>query len=248
MTIASTDPTAKKKRPKSELSPGTTFKCGRCNLARSPAEGHPCPKCGCPEYEIIEPKNAPSASPDAPQAENLTVSMEAIANATTGTTVALVEVASEPMPEPDEANLILSHLTEINRRNGEITILHNDYLAVAEEAKSAKRQWEAAQVDLSTYISKGWKPEPMPLFDKPKPAKPAKPTEDETWRIVPIEMLELPPGIVAKLTEAGITTIGGIAYWSKTGKPLTDIPGIGHAAGDKIDEAMTAFWKAEMAK
>ncbi len=56
-------------------------------------------------------------------------------------------------------------------------------------------------------------------------------------------MTELPDGIVAVLQSAEVDTVGKICDWSKTGRPLTEIPKIGAAKATKIEEALDAFWK-----
>lgn len=124
------------------------------------------------------------------------------------------------------------------------------YLKAKREAKLAKESWEASRDELEEIIKAS--KEDMPLFDSPAPrdeassdegpAEKSEPIIDDEWKSVPTEMLELSASIRGKLAEAGITTVGQLAAWTMGGKKITDIPGIGPAAEDEIDNATAQFW------
>jgi hypothetical protein len=80
------------------------------------------------------------------------------------------------------------------------------------------------------------------VAEKSAPARP-----DESWRLVPVAVLEgfgLSVGVTAKLKDAGLYSIGSIADWTAFGKRLTDIAGIGEAKADAIESALAGFWEA----
>lgn len=63
----------------------------------------------------------------------------------------------------------------------------------------------------------------------------------DAWRSEEIAVLGLPAGLVAKLVEADIDTLGALATYRST-KALEDIAGIGQGAVQKADDAMAAYW------
>lgn len=64
----------------------------------------------------------------------------------------------------------------------------------------------------------------------------------EQWRDVPLSDLGLPEGMMQKLNEAEIETVGDVATFVNDGKRLTDIKGIGEANAEKLENALTEFW------
>jgi hypothetical protein len=62
-----------------------------------------------------------------------------------------------------------------------------------------------------------------------------------------LERLGLPKGIIAKLADAAIDTLGDVAACTRINKPLTSIPGIGPEKAAAIADAIAAF-DAEYAK
>jgi hypothetical protein len=68
---------------------------------------------------------------------------------------------------------------------------------------------------------------------------------DESWKIVDIAQLSrhgLSAGVIEKIKDAGLVTIGAMANWSSSGKCLTDLPGIGEAKTTEIEDALDSFW------
>lgn len=107
--------------------------------------------------------------------------------------------------------------------------------------KQAKKDFKSAVDTLEGIVQRG--PENYPLFDKAG-GNATEAAADESWREVEISELEgLTSGLCSKLYEAGIDTIGKLADYTKDGQAqITDIDGIGPAAAEKIEGAMTAFW------
>jgi len=102
-------------------------------------------------------------------------------------------------------------------------------------------------------------PRRYPLFDNKEPqpgveaasSTPAEapaespapvPADDETWRTVSISELGITGKLAESLTEAGLTTMGAIADWGDSGKLLTDVPGVGPAKAEKIENATAEYW------
>lgn len=142
-----------------------------------------------------------------------------------------------------------------------------------EEARRAKKDWEAAMKSLCDVID--GEPGRYPLFDGSKPAAAEAATdetgdaggdqaeepqavevaaEDDSWKAVPLaELIQygLSQGIVDILAgnpEMAITTVGDITAWTERMKdynsPLTKIPKIGKGKGEKIEEALLKFFAA----
>lgn len=64
----------------------------------------------------------------------------------------------------------------------------------------------------------------------------------EPWRAVTLAELGIDGKLAESLTEAGMTTLGAIADYSKSDKLLTDLDGIGPAKSEKIEQACEAYW------
>jgi hypothetical protein len=161
---------------------------------------------------------------------------------------------AEPVPESPEAKL----LGEIVDANCEVCRLEALHLVDAEYAKQSKKSWEAAAKSLSKLIAKSG--EKYPLFDREEHGAPSTAPESasEEWREVAIDILGnhgLSGAIIAKLIEVGIETIGHMADWTAgtglylnangTGRPLTDLSGIGKAKAEKIEAALESFWRKQ---
>lgn len=117
--------------------------------------------------------------------------------------------------------------------------------------KLAKAEEKAAGETLQKIVSRGV--EHYPLFDSEKPeaaedsddqasGETETEADDESWKAVEIGELDVPDGILNKLIEAEIETIGDLANWNESGKLLTDIEGIGQAKAEKIEAALDKFW------
>jgi len=72
-----------------------------------------------------------------------------------------------------------------------------------------------------------------------QPALPFK--GGEKWQDAIVLELGLSDGVVTKLADAGIETLGELHTYLKT-KTLTDIDGIGAAAAEKIQDALETYW------
>ena len=69
--------------------------------------------------------------------------------------------------------------------------------------------------------------------------------QDESWREYPLKNLSLPDTLRQALAENPghpILTVGDIQAWTAKGKLLIDIPRVGQAKAEKIEQALEAFW------
>lgn len=134
-----------------------------------------------------------------------------------------------------------------------------DVLDATRKFKEAKKKLE--QIDCKLLDVNRSLVEELPLFDRAaltaknrtepvaetsvaEKSAPARP--DESWRLVPVAVLEgfgLSVGVTAKLKDAGLYSIGAIADWTQS-KKLTDVSGIGEAKADAIESALAGFWEA----
>lgn len=112
--------------------------------------------------------------------------------------------------------------------------------------KSAKKLRERLEEELGDLLDDVFavpdKAE-MPLFDVEATEQEPAPSDD--WRSMPIVDLNLPDRVVSALGEKDICTIGSLSDWmeKKTDFWAADIPGIGKAAKQQVEEAFAAFWE-----
>jgi predicted flap endonuclease-1-like 5' DNA nuclease len=141
-------------------------------------------------------------------------------------------------PAPDRLRRIFASAARVRERR-------SVYEDAAARAKGAKKALEAEQEEHETLLSElereaAAEHESLPLF--PADTAAPEPPADDAWRHTPLADLGLPPAIVETLTEAELTTFGQLADWTAAGKELTDIPRIGPAKAEKIEEATEDFW------
>lgn len=85
---------------------------------------------------------------------------------------------------------------------------------------------------LRTYAGGG----PIQIVDPSRPEKDAKPSDDP--RSLSIEDLELTPGVVRSLHDAGITTVGELIAFGDANEGFTSVEGIGASGEAKIIAAL----------
>lgn len=171
---------------------------------------------------------------------------------------AAAEAVAEEQPQGDQAPPPGESKADFDfrRRLDEATIdLRECAIAVSRldaGLKAAKVSLKAAVDTVQRLCARG--PEQMPLFDR-APSVPgaaeavASPPEQpaDEWRIVAIDgNLDLPKGLIGKLQEADIVTLGELvdAQGGQDGrhKGLRDIKGVGKAAVDKIEDAIEKYF------
>ena len=150
----------------------------------------------------------------------------------------------------EEALEAIEWQKRVRAKGQEVAALKGQLSYKAEEHKEAKKAWESASTELQQLVCR--EPKPLPLIDGAKARaaevatqaeKPTATVADESWRDISVDELGLTIGLTANLSEGGLTTIGKIADWSTKGKLLTDVPGVGPAAAEKIQAALDAFWQ-----
>lgn len=77
----------------------------------------------------------------------------------------------------------------------------------------------------------------------PPPGRPGAKTDDEAWKNAWLSSLALPTGVVIRLGEAGLQTVGDLAAYTENGGNLTEIAGIGAAKAQEIEDALMRFWE-----
>lgn len=176
------------------------------------------------------------------------------------------EPQADPTPAPALAARIAEFDAETVRLIGEAEAnceeMEAEYETAKKAAKEAKDAYEVAVSGMRQLIHRRAQglqevkrgQQTLPFGDDARPTD-ETPAPDEAWRAIDISALQdhgLPGGIVGKLVDAEIRTIGDLSNWhtpppTGQGKTLTDIPGVGQAKADKIDEALAKFWEARNA-
>lgn len=139
-----------------------------------------------------------------------------------------------PPKVPDENERALAEIAEVNRRVDKAWEDWQEAKAVAAERKSI---FDDTVTELRATIRSI--DTPLPLFDR----KPAQPEGENAWReVLLVEALQgVPSSILAKLAEAGLTTVGQMADFTQSER-LVDVPGIGQAKAEQIEAALESFW------
>ena len=75
--------------------------------------------------------------------------------------------------------------------------------------------------------------------EKPKPTPPAN---DDSWRGISVDELDIPKSLKEKLKEQDFETVGHIADFTSKGKMLTDLKGIGPSKAEQIEQALEQVW------
>lgn len=122
--------------------------------------------------------------------------------------------------------------------------------------KARKSELEVATANVMSIIDNMvQRTTPLPLFDGlldglgPSCSPASSPsTDDESWRAHPMNLLDLPPGIVDALADAELRTVGDLEQFSKQGNQLTDVMGIGHVRAEMIESALERFWESRAAQ
>lgn len=140
----------------------------------------------------------------------------------------------------------MRHYAEILQLNDEVRRSYNAWEVAKHEAKSLKEVYEVKCAALTTLINEGPDPQlPLNFGDDDQPggrsSKTIKPPA--AWMVRPVGVLGLPKGIVSKLEEGGIETLGQLEEFWKQGRLLSDLKGIGD---EKAAEVAGKF--AEYAK
>jgi hypothetical protein len=141
------------------------------------------------------------------------------------------------VPVPDGPALSAS-IARIKEANTKVDVKRGVWEADKERAALSKKVYEAAVDDLQSVIrSETTLPPLLAGLD-------GAPADGDDWRSVPLSeaLAGVSAGVLAKLAEAGLTTVGEMADYSAAHKELMDVPSIGRAKADAIEEALTCFW------
>lgn len=158
-----------------------------------------------------------------------------------------VEVDAEPEPEqsaePNEETLTLEDLLErIEETEREVREREANWNLAKQEVKIRKGALDDAVLRLRELCRAREHDAARPLFSQDGKAKAEAPQEEE-WRSVAVETLDIPNSTIKKLAEAKITTMGEMADYTAAGNQLVDIAGIGPAKAEQLEDACLAFWR-----
>lgn len=159
--------------------------------------------------------------------------------------ISLVETPEPTKPDTRAAALAECEARLVNQvrifREAEST-----WSAAHREAGELKKEMEAEQnllnklADEMREISQGNYTPRLPFPADDAPAHDAV----DAWRLVPLVDLDMPASVAAMLEDARLPTLGALADYTRAGKLLTDIKGIGQAKADQIEDATAAYWAA----
>lgn len=79
---------------------------------------------------------------------------------------------------------------------------------------------------------------------KPEASPPA---DDDSWRSISVDDLDIPKSLKEKLKEQDFETVGHIADFTSKGKNLTDIKGVGEKKAEQLQDAMEKLWASRNA-
>lgn len=123
---------------------------------------------------------------------------------------------------------------ECDRRVAEATL----------ELKDAKQERDSARAAVQRAIREHQNDKDLPLWQKKTNVEDDKP--DESYRLVSIDTLGLPPKVCELLREnvPSLSTIGAIQDWlGDADHVLQDVKGLGTAKVTMVEEALEQFWK-----
>lgn len=63
------------------------------------------------------------------------------------------------------------------------------------------------------------------------------------WADFPINKLQISDGTIKCCAKAEIKTMGDLAKWSRDGKGVRDIPGLGEVKAQRLEDATLEFWR-----
>lgn len=161
-------------------------------------------------------------------------------------TLEMPDTDTRPDIPPDLAAESLARIADAEKA---LEIAEEEEKEAKIEAREAKAKRERLRKELHRIIREETSNEPT-LFNRPSTRSEsfATPDDGDDWRSVPLNSLGLPAGLLGKLAEANIETMGELSDWtdptknSGREKRLTDIKGIGPGAIEKIEAATTQFW------
>lgn len=73
------------------------------------------------------------------------------------------------------------------------------------------------------------------------------PVDDDSWRGISVDDLDIPKSLKEKLKEQDFETVGHIADFTSKGKNLTDIKGVGEKKAEQLQDAMEKLWASRNA-
>lgn len=157
------------------------------------------------------------------------------------------DLSDDDAPEESDTSIAAKLLKEIQDSYDGCAEAEQEFIMAKEHAASLKKIWEG-RVDTHMALVKRSKNGEVQgeLLDGAEPYDgQASDQQDESWKDLSLgeALLGVPAGIIDKLADAELRTMGELTAFSSEQRLLTDVPGIGQLKADKIEEALTAFWE-----
>ena len=172
--------------------------------------------------DLLEPEQVEDTQPQAEECDESSPSVESLQN---------------------EIDMLRKHDEAAREIGEEIARLKSKYENAKSISSDYKKQLEAAYERLAEHSRQ--RPTYGPLFDKPDDeAVEDKEGRDPTdWRGVPLCDLGIADTVLEKLAEYDppLTTIGELSDFTAGDGRLTDIPGVGDAKAEVIEQALEKF-------
>ena len=135
--------------------------------------------------------------------------------------------------EPMERDDLIEDIGEARQEVRRLLLEWEEAKIAAKVAKGGyDRQWSKLDELISELVGDG---EPRLPFGKDKPELP--------WREFELSDIEgFPTTVLVALEETAIKTLGEFVDWMAIHSSLSDLKGVGPAAVEKADDALTKFW------
>ncbi len=155
------------------------------------------------------------------------------------------EPAPPPGPSPEQREK-LAHYAEIKHRNADVLAKFFEWEAAHAHAVALKKDLESMRKDLNQFIANGKDPQRGLDFDEEDdddsaPAK--RPKGEPEWKSRSVSVLGIPPGLITKLAEGAIETLGHLQAFWESGRVLTELKGIGDEKAATIADAWAEYAK-----
>lgn len=148
---------------------------------------------------------------------------------------AVVVPEQAKMLDPDDHEM----LRRIRVLEREVTQLEEEWEASKKETAECKKSFDEAVKRLLQLIRQS--EDDAPLFAK---ATVGSLDDDESWKDARLEEVfaGLPPPLRTKVLDQALLTMNDLTEFLKH-KRLTDIPGVGEASAERIQDSLDGFWK-----
>jgi hypothetical protein len=135
-------------------------------------------------------------------------------------------------------------LNRVRALKTQVRAQKSEYALAKAHASELKKEFESSVEKLLKLIELS--EQGAPLFDgiKNDDKGEANLEADDSWKEVKLAevFVALPSGLRQKVEDASLVTLHELTEFCKS-QALTDIPGVGQANADKLDQALQEFWQ-----